>query len=85
VEVTFALVGITVVLIIGIAAVLLWAVRTGQFEDMEGPAWRVVMDDDRTAPPGPPAAAEVDAPTADDEAGHGSAPPDRARGPDGLR
>jgi cbb3-type cytochrome oxidase maturation protein len=47
VEVTFVLVGITVVLVLAIAVVLLWAVRSGQFEDLEGPAWRVVMDDDR--------------------------------------
>lgn len=24
----------------------LWAVRSGQFEDMEGPAHRILMDDD---------------------------------------
>lgn len=46
-EVVFGLVGVSVVLVIVIAAVLLWAVRSGQFEDLEGPAWRVIMDDDR--------------------------------------
>ena len=46
-EVVFGLVGVTVLLVIVIAVVLLWAVRSGQFEDLEGPAWRVVMDDDR--------------------------------------
>ena len=25
-----------------------WATRAGQFDDLESPAWRVVMDDDRT-------------------------------------
>jgi cbb3-type cytochrome oxidase maturation protein len=31
----------------GIAiGVFLWAVRSGQFEDMEGPAHRILMDDD---------------------------------------
>ena len=59
-EVVYGLVGITVVLVIGIAVVLLWAVRSGQFDDMEGPAWRVLMDDDSPgkdrddAPPSPP-------------------------------
>lgn len=24
----------------------MWAVRTGQFEDLEGPAHRILMDDD---------------------------------------
>jgi cbb3-type cytochrome oxidase maturation protein len=46
-EVTFVLVAITMVLVLAITVVLLWAVRSGQFEDLEGPAWRVVMDDDR--------------------------------------
>ncbi|MBF0147353.1 MAG: cbb3-type cytochrome oxidase assembly protein CcoS [Magnetococcales bacterium] len=26
---------------------MLWAVRTGQFEDMEGPAHRILFDDDQ--------------------------------------
>jgi len=26
--------------------VLLWAVKHGQFEDMDGPAHRILMDDD---------------------------------------
>jgi len=63
-EVTFVLVAITVVLVLAIAVVLLWAVRSGQFEDLEGPAWRVVMDDDRAnARPGAmgPAARAPDA------------------------
>lgn len=32
---------------VGIAIwVFLWAVRSGQYEDMEGPAHRILMDDD---------------------------------------
>ena len=34
-----------VVLIIAIAA-FIWAVKSGQFEDMEGPAHRILMDED---------------------------------------
>ena len=35
------------------AAVLafFWAVRNGQFDDMETPAWRILLDDDRSPPP----------------------------------
>ncbi|MDZ7768407.1 MAG: cbb3-type cytochrome oxidase assembly protein CcoS [Woeseiaceae bacterium] len=27
-----------------------WAVGSGQFDDLDSPAWRVVMDDDRAPP-----------------------------------
>jgi cbb3-type cytochrome oxidase maturation protein len=27
-----------------------WATRSGQFDDLDAPAWRVVMDDDRAPP-----------------------------------
>ena len=33
--------------VIGVACwAFLWAVRTGQFDDLEGPAHRILMDDD---------------------------------------
>ena len=35
-----------------IAVGLLWAVKNGQFEDMEGPAHRILMDDDEPPRPG---------------------------------
>lgn len=34
-------------LVLGVAIWgFLWAVKTGQFDDMEGPAHRILMDDD---------------------------------------
>ena len=40
-------------LLLGVAVwAFMWAVRTGQFEDMEGPAHRVLMDDDDPRVPG---------------------------------
>jgi cbb3-type cytochrome oxidase maturation protein len=30
---------------------LVWAARRGQFDDLETPAWRVLLDDDRQPPP----------------------------------
>lgn len=45
----FALTGIFVVLLIfGV----FWSIRSGQFEDMEGPAERILMDDDDPRLPG---------------------------------
>ncbi|MBF0186842.1 MAG: cbb3-type cytochrome oxidase assembly protein CcoS [Magnetococcales bacterium] len=32
-------------------ALLIWAVRNGQFDDMEGPAYRILFDDDDTMIP----------------------------------
>lgn len=31
----------------------MWAVRSGQFEDLEGPAHRILMDDDEDRPKDP--------------------------------
>ena len=34
-------------LFVGMAAVgILWAIKSGQFDDLEGPAQRILMDDD---------------------------------------
>jgi cbb3-type cytochrome oxidase maturation protein len=43
-------------LLVAAVAAFFWAVGSGQFDDMDTPAWRVVMDDDRA----PPAAKQED-------------------------
>ncbi|KAB2308603.1 cbb3-type cytochrome oxidase assembly protein CcoS [Betaproteobacteria bacterium SCN2] len=45
----FLLTGIFVVLLI---VGIIWSIRSGQFEDMEGPAARILMDDDDPRLPG---------------------------------
>ena len=40
------LLGMTLVFIGFMVIGILWAIRSGQFEDMEGPAQRILMDDD---------------------------------------
>jgi len=45
-EVLYLLVPLSVVLILAIGAVFWWALNSGQFEDLEGPAHRILMDDD---------------------------------------
>ncbi len=57
-EILYLLIPLSLVFVAGIAFVLLWAVRNGQFEDMEGPAHRILMDDDL------PPASSIKAPTA---------------------
>ena len=45
-EILYLLIPLAVVLVGLAVAALLWAVKTGQYEDMEGPAYRILMDDD---------------------------------------
>ncbi|MHB1244834.1 MAG: cbb3-type cytochrome oxidase assembly protein CcoS [Sulfuriferula sp.] len=48
-DILFLLIPLSLLLVVFIAAVFLWAVKSGQFEDMEGPAHRILMDDDNTS------------------------------------
>lgn len=42
------------VLLLGFAVwAMVWAIRTGQFDDLESHAWSVVLDDDQRPPPDP--------------------------------
>ena len=54
-ESVFLLVPLAAVLALGTVAALFWAVRSGQFEDLEGPAHRILMDDDAPTPKPPDA------------------------------
>ena len=39
------------VMLLGVAVwALLWAIRTGQFDDLESHGWSVVLDDDQKPP-----------------------------------
>ncbi|MGE5320497.1 MAG: cbb3-type cytochrome oxidase assembly protein CcoS [Hyphomicrobiaceae bacterium] len=49
-DILILLIPLSLVLVGVIAWVLLWAAKSGQFEDLEGPAHSVIMDDD--SPPG---------------------------------
>lgn len=49
--------------VMGIALwAIIWAVKNGQFEDMEGPAHRILMDDDDPMVPGYNKGLETDEP-----------------------
>ena len=62
-ESLYLLIPVSVVLVFVIGLVFWWSLRNGQFDDMEGPAYRVLMDNDKvpeedgeaTKPPGPKA------------------------------
>jgi len=46
VEVIYGLIPGMILAGLGIFGILIWAARSGQYDDMEGPANRILMDDD---------------------------------------
>ena len=46
-EVLYLLIPISLLLLGLIVWILLWAVRSGQYDDLEGPAHRILLDEDR--------------------------------------
>jgi len=46
-EILMLLIPMSVVLVALIGVVFWWSVRSGQFDDLEGPAHRILADDDR--------------------------------------
>ncbi|WP_434627284.1 cbb3-type cytochrome oxidase assembly protein CcoS [Chromobacterium sp. CV08] len=45
-ESLYLLIPLSLALAFVIGAIFWWATRSGQFDDMEGPAHRILMDDD---------------------------------------
>jgi cbb3-type cytochrome oxidase maturation protein len=46
-DILFLLIPLAVVLAFFIGVALWWSVRSGQFDDLDGPAYRILADDDR--------------------------------------
>lgn len=46
-DILYLLVPLAMLLVAVMVAIFFWAVRSGQFDDLEGPAHRIIMDDDR--------------------------------------
>jgi len=51
VSIIFVLIPLGLALLGAAVLAFFWAVRNGQFDDMESPGWRILMDDDRKPPP----------------------------------
>ena len=59
-EILVLLIPVSVLLVLLIGAAFWWSVRTGQFDDLDGPAHRILADDDTSdAIPGVPAAPDA--------------------------
>ena len=46
-ESLYLLIPVSVLLVFLIGVIFWWTLKSGQMEDLEGPAYRVLMDDDR--------------------------------------
>jgi cbb3-type cytochrome oxidase maturation protein len=51
----YLLIPLALVLLALAVAFFVWTVRSGQYDDLEGPAHRILMDDDDPMIPGPKA------------------------------
>lgn len=49
-DILYLLIPISLVLVFVIGIIFWWALRSGQFEDMEGPAHRILWDEDGPQP-----------------------------------
>ena len=52
-ESIYLLIPISVILVFVIAVIFWWSVRSGQFDDLEGSGFRILMDDDGPGIPQP--------------------------------
>jgi len=61
-EILILLIPLSVLLALVIGAVFWWSAESGQFDDLEGPGHRILMDDDQPPATIEPAAPEKDPP-----------------------
>lgn len=45
-DILFILIPLGILILAVMIAAFFWAIKSGQFEDMEGPAYKILMDDD---------------------------------------
>ena len=46
-DIIYLLLPVALIIVIIIIAVFFWAVKSDQFEDLEGPAYRILMDEEK--------------------------------------
>jgi len=47
-EILYLLIPLSIILVLIIAWVFIWSIQSGQYDDLDGPGYRILMDDDRT-------------------------------------
>ncbi len=63
-DILLLLIPVSLIIVGLIAWALMWSIQSGQFEDMEGPAHEIIMDDDGIHPEKP---AESEPPNSDEK------------------
>lgn len=48
-DIIYLLLPVALIIVVIIIVVFLWAVKSDQFDDLEGPAYRILMDDDENS------------------------------------
>lgn len=49
-EILYLLIPLAMIILVVIAGFFFWSVKSGQMDDLEGPAYRILMDDDAVKP-----------------------------------
>lgn len=49
-KIIFLLIPLSLLLLIAAVWAFFWAIRNGQFDDLDSPAWRILLDDDSRPP-----------------------------------
>ena len=50
-DILYLLIPLSLLFVFVIAAVFWWSLKSGQYEDLDGPGYRILMDDDRADVP----------------------------------
>jgi cbb3-type cytochrome oxidase maturation protein len=50
VNIIFILIPLGLVLLVAAVWAFFWAIKNDQFDDLDSPAWRILLDDDRQPP-----------------------------------
>ncbi|WP_273428747.1 cbb3-type cytochrome oxidase assembly protein CcoS [Chitinibacter tainanensis] len=52
-ESLYLLIPLSLLIALGIGVIFWWFIKSGQSDDLEGPGWRIVQDDDHIHPSAP--------------------------------
>lgn len=59
-DILYLLIPLSLVLVFVIAALFWWSLGSGQYEDLDGPGYRILMDDDKAEAPRDESSARAD-------------------------